>query len=67
MKVNVNGGIDLTNASKYLQTKNAGREIKFHINQAQLAQLQNASGFTVDRASITIQPLKDLVTFLQTV
>jgi len=56
------GGIDLTPANKILQTQNAGVAIKFHLNPAQLAQLQNAPGFTV--GSITIQPLKSLSTFL---
>ena len=32
-----NGGIDLTPANGILETQNAGEEIKFHLNQAQIA------------------------------
>ena len=39
------GGIDLTPANMNLQTKNAGQAIKFHLDAAQLARLQNAPGF----------------------
>ncbi len=56
------GGIDLTSANNVLQTQNAGEGIKFHLDLAQLAQLQNAQGLTV--GSITIQPLKSLSGFL---
>ena len=45
-----------------LQTKNDGEGIKFHINQAQLAQLQNAPGFTP--VIISIQPMTNLRMFL---
>jgi L-amino acid N-acyltransferase YncA len=57
------GGIDLTAANGYLQTQNNGNgEIKFHLNPAQFAQLQNAPGFTP--VIINIQPLKSLPEFL---
>jgi len=57
-----NGGIDLSKAKDVLQTQNSGVGIKFHIDPAQLAQYENAPGFTV--GSITIQPLKSLSVFL---
>lgn len=57
------GGIDLTPAKGLLQTQNDGEGIKFHLNPAMLAQLQNTSGFTI--GSITIQPLKSLEGFLE--
>lgn len=56
------GGIDLTPVNNVLQAQKGGIEIKFHLNPAQLAQLQNAPGFTI--GSITIQPLKNLPKFL---
>jgi hypothetical protein len=55
------GGIDLT-SNKVLQTQNAGEEIKFHLDPAQLAQLQNASGFTP--VIINLQPMTNLRQFL---
>ena len=59
--MNVNGGIDLT-SKEYLQTKNSGEAIKFHINPAQLSQLQNALGFVP--VIINIQPMPDIRSFL---
>ena len=56
------GGIDLTPANMNLQTQNAGEGIKFHLDPAQLAQLQNAPGFTP--VIINIQPMGDLREFL---
>jgi len=60
--MNKTGGIDLTPANMHLQTKNAGEGIKFHLDPAQLAKLQNAPGFTP--VIINIQPMKDLPGFL---
>ena len=56
------GGIDLTPANMHLETQNGGQTIKFHLDPAQLAQLQNAPGFVP--VIINIQPLKDLKQFL---
>ena len=56
------GGIDLTPANMNLQTRNLGGEIKFHVDTAMLAQLQNAPGFVP--VIINIQPLKSLSDFL---
>jgi SAM-dependent methyltransferase len=56
------GGIDLTPSNMNLQTQNKGSEIKFHLDSAQLAQLQNAPGFVP--VIINIQPLNDLKSFL---
>lgn len=56
------GGIDLTQANKYLQTKNGDGEIKFHMDPAMLRQFQNAPGFVP--VIINIQPMNDLRTFL---
>jgi len=56
------GGIDLTPSNMKLQTKNAGAEIKFHLDPALLQQLQNAPGFTP--VIINMQPLTDLRAFL---
>jgi hypothetical protein len=56
------GGIDLTPANMDLQTQNNGGEIKFHLNPAQLAQLQNAPGFVP--VIINIQPINNLRVFL---
>jgi len=50
-----NGGIDLTPANMNLQTRNGGAGIKFHMDPAMLAQLQNAPGFVP--VIISIQPL----------
>ncbi|MBF0490440.1 MAG: hypothetical protein HQL15_07435 [Candidatus Omnitrophica bacterium] len=56
------GGIDLT-SDKAMQVKNDGNgEIKFHLDPTQLAQLQNASGFTP--VIIGIQPMTDIKLFL---
>ena len=56
------GGIDLTSADMNLQTQNNGQAIKFHLDPAQLEQLQNAPGFVP--VIINIQPMKDLKQFL---
>ncbi len=56
------GGIDLTRANMNLQTQNAGKGIRFHLDPAQLAQLKNAPGFVP--VIVNIQPLGDLRTFL---
>ncbi len=56
------GGIDLTPANMNLQTQNPSGEIKFHIDPAQLQQLQNAPGFVP--VIINVQPLKSLQEFL---
>ncbi|MBF0489990.1 MAG: hypothetical protein HQL15_05155 [Candidatus Omnitrophica bacterium] len=52
-----NGGIDLS-SDKALVVKNSGEGIKFHLDPAQLVQLQNAPGFTP--VIISIQPMTDL-------
>ena len=62
MKVNGPGGIDLTPANMNLQTQNNGGEIKFHLDPAQLAQLQNAPGFVP--VIINIRPMTNLRMFL---
>jgi len=62
MNGNNTGGIDLTPANKVLQTQNTGESIKFHLNPAQLAQLQNAPGFVP--VIISIQPMTNLREFL---
>jgi hypothetical protein len=56
------GGIDLTLANNVLQAQKDGKEIKFHIDPAQLAQLQNASGFVP--VIISIRPMTNLRLFL---
>ena len=56
------GGIDLTQANMHLQTQNAGKSIKFHIDLAMLEQLRNSPGFAP--VIINIQPLKSLSEFL---
>ena len=58
------GGIDLTN-NEYLQAQNSGNSIKLHLNQAQLAQLQNTLG--IRPLIVNIQPLKNIGTFLNNV
>jgi len=55
------GGIDLR-SDKALFVQNNGRGIKFYIDPAMLAQLQNAPGFTP--VIINIQPMTDLRRFL---
>ncbi|MBF0490778.1 MAG: hypothetical protein HQL15_09240, partial [Candidatus Omnitrophica bacterium] len=56
------GGIDLT-SDQAMQVKNDGNgEIQFHLDSAQLAQLQNASGFVP--VIISIEPMMDLKGFL---
>ncbi|MBF0489767.1 MAG: 50S ribosomal protein L11 methyltransferase [Candidatus Omnitrophica bacterium] len=56
------GGIDLT-SDQALQVKNDGNgELEFHLDSAQLAQLQNAPGFVP--VIINIEPLIDLEDFL---
>jgi len=56
------GGIDLSPTNKVLQTQNSGIRIKFHIDQAQLAQWEQAPGVMI--GDLTIQPLKSLSGFL---
>ena len=56
------GGIDLTPANMNLQTQNNGGSIQFHLDSAQLQQLQNASGFVP--VIINIQPMTNLRVFL---
>jgi len=56
------GGIDLTPANMNLQTQNSNGEIKFHLDSARLAQLQNAPGFVP--VIINIQPMNNLREFL---
>ena len=56
------GGIDLT-SDKFLQTSNNGEGgIKFHLDPAQLVELQNAPGFYP--VIINITPMTDLKGFL---
>ncbi|MBF0489928.1 MAG: hypothetical protein HQL15_04845 [Candidatus Omnitrophica bacterium] len=55
------GGIDLS-SDKALQIKNSGEAIEFHLDPAQLAQLQKAPGF--EPVIITIYPLSSLKAFL---
>jgi len=62
VKVQRNGGIDLTSGNLNLQTQNNNGEIKFHMDPAMLAQLQSAPGFVP--VIINIQPLKNLQQFL---
>jgi len=40
------GGIDLTAEQMNLQLQNAGKQIKFNVDPAMLAQLRNVPGFT---------------------
>jgi len=61
-KVSSTGGIDLTPANLHLQIQNTGMGIKFHMDPAMLAQLQNAPGFSP--VIINMQPMKDLRQFL---
>ena len=56
------GGIDFTAPKTPLEIQNAGEGIKFHIDPAQLAQLQNTPGFVP--IIINIQPLTHLRKFL---
>jgi len=56
------GGIDFTADKMPLQVQNTGEGIKFHMDPAQLAQLQNAPGFVP--VIISVQPLLDLKAFL---
>ena len=56
------GGIDLNAVDNILQTQNEGEGIKFHLDPAMLAQLQNAPGFVP--VIIGIEPLVDLRQFL---
>ncbi len=55
------GGIDLT-SDRALSVQNNGQRIRFHIDPAQLAQLQNTPGFVP--VIINIEPIKDLRRFL---
>jgi len=56
------GGIDLTASQMNVETRNTNGAIRFHLNPAQLAQLQNARGFIPQ--ILTMQPLKDLRAWL---
>ena len=56
------GGVDLTPAHWSVQTQNQGDPIKFHIDHAMLARLQNAPGFVP--VIISIHPMRDLRGFL---
>jgi hypothetical protein len=56
------GGIDFTANRTPLEIKNGGLAIKFHINPAQLAQLEHAPGLSP--VIIGIRPMKDLKAFL---
>ncbi len=56
------GGINLAASDKVLSVQNNGQGIRFDIDPAQLAQLQNAPGFTP--VIINVQPLRDLPAFL---
>jgi len=56
------GGIDLSKVNDGLLNQNSGVRVKLHIDAAQLAQLQNASGFTV--GNVKIQSLKNLPAWL---
>ena len=59
------GGIDLRPARMDLQTRmdSSPGEIKFHLDSAMLAQLQNAPGFVP--VIVDVQPLKSLSDFLE--
>jgi len=59
---NERGGIDLTPLSTALQSQRSGEGIKFHLDPAMLAQLQNAPGFVP--VIISIQPMINLRQFL---
>ncbi|MBF0491059.1 MAG: hypothetical protein HQL15_10720, partial [Candidatus Omnitrophica bacterium] len=56
------GGINLNNVAESLQIQNSSTEIKFHIDPAQLAQLQAAPGLYP--VIINIQPMTDIRGFL---
>jgi len=56
------GGIDFTANKTPLEIQHSGEGIKFHINPAMLAQLQNAPGFVP--VIISIQPMINLRQFL---
>jgi len=66
------GGIDLTSlawngqrpgqAKQFLQTQNSGGEIRFHVDQAMLQQLQESPGF--EARVISIEPMNNLREFL---
>ncbi len=58
---NKTGGIDLT-SDKAFSVQSNGQGIKFHINPAQLEQLQNSPGLTP--VIINIQPVRDIRAFL---
>ncbi|MBF0490100.1 MAG: hypothetical protein HQL15_05705, partial [Candidatus Omnitrophica bacterium] len=55
------GGIDLT-SDKAMQVQSSGEGIQFHIDSAQLAQLQNASGFSP--IIVSMQRITDIKGFL---
>ena len=56
------GGIDLTPANMNLQTQSPGSSIKFHLDAAMLAQVQNVPGFVP--VIINIQPIRSCICFL---
>ena len=56
------GGIDLHSSRLKLETTREGKDIRLHLDPAQLQQMQNASGFTP--VIINIQPMSDLRFFL---
>ena len=61
-KISGPGGIDFTQARMNIQTQNTGEGIKFHLDPAQLAQLQNAEGFVP--VIISMQPMVNVRKFL---
>ena len=64
MKANIaeRGGIDLTSDKALLVKNDVGEGIKFHLDPAVIAQLQNTPGFVP--VIINIEPLDDLRLFL---
>jgi len=56
------GGIDFNSNKMHLQIQNNNSAIKFHLDRAQLAQLQKSYGFEPD--IISMQPMYDLRRFL---
>ncbi len=62
MATSDNGGIDFTANKTPLEIQNGGQGIKFHLDPAMLAQLQNAPGFVP--VIISVQPMTNLKQFL---
>jgi len=60
--MNTRGGIDFTADKTPLEIQNSGGGIQFHLDSAQLAQLQNVPGFVP--VIINIQPMINLKKFL---